>query len=132
MSNYFFLLLLLLLLYTISSSANPHEGQDDEPFTSSPGDTVFTLRVPTLDETTLDNLLSFGYYRKNCPQFESILHNKVKEWIQKDYTLAASLLRLHFHDCSVRVCIHTYITINYYLITIYFALQIWVLSEFQI
>lgn len=103
MSNSSFLLLLLLLLCTILVSANPHENYDDEPFTSSPGDTVFTLQVPTLDETTLDNLLSFGYYRKSCPQFESILHGKVKEWIQKDSTLAASLLRLHFHDCSVRV-----------------------------
>ncbi|KAJ1407608.1 Secretory peroxidase [Sesbania bispinosa] len=101
-----FSLLLLLVFYTISASAEPHENfeVEDEPFTSSPGDTVFTLQVQTLEDTTLDDLLSFGYYRKSCPQFESILHRKVKEWIQKDYTLAPSLLRLHFHDCSVRGC----------------------------
>ncbi|KAJ1399978.1 Plant peroxidase, partial [Sesbania bispinosa] len=52
----------------------------------------------------MDDLLSFGYYHKTCPQFESILNRKVHEWIKKDYTLAASLLRLHFHDCSVRGC----------------------------
>ncbi|KAK7329392.1 hypothetical protein VNO77_23558 [Canavalia gladiata] len=96
MSNSSLPLLLLLLLYIISASAQHYENSDDN--------NVFTLQVPTLDEAILDNLLSFGYYRKNCPQFESILHNKVKEWIQKDYTLAASLLRLHFHDCSVRGC----------------------------
>ncbi|KAK7319212.1 hypothetical protein RJT34_03930 [Clitoria ternatea] len=84
--------LLILLFYTIFVSAHP------------PEDTIYTLRVPTLEETSFDNLLSFGYYHKSCPLFESILHRKVKEWIQKDYTLAASLLRLHFHDCSVRGC----------------------------
>ena len=97
-------LLLLLVLYTISASSRPYENYDDKSSLSSTiSETVFSLQVPALDETTFDNLLSFGYYRKTCPQFESILHNKVKEWIQKDYTLAASLMRLHFHDCSVRV-----------------------------
>lgn len=95
MSNSYLQLLLVLVIYIISAiSAQPHENYDDS---------VFTLQVPTLEETNLDNLLSFGYYHKSCPQFESILQNKVKEWIKKDYTLAASLLRLHFHDCSVRV-----------------------------
>ncbi|TKY72648.1 Peroxidase 7 [Spatholobus suberectus] len=103
MSNSSLPLLLLLVLQIISASAQPHENSDYKPSPST-GDTVFSLQVPTLDETTFDNLLSFGYYRKTCPQFESILHNKVKEWIQKDYTLAASLLRLHFHDCAVRGC----------------------------
>ncbi|OIV91661.1 hypothetical protein TanjilG_26514 [Lupinus angustifolius] len=105
MSNSFFSLLILVLLYTISVSAiNPHENYDDDSFISSLGDSVFTLQVPVLEENTLDNLLSFGYYRKSCPKFESIIHGKVKEWIQKDSTLAASILRLHFHDCSVRGC----------------------------
>ncbi|MCI16238.1 peroxidase 7-like, partial [Trifolium medium] len=95
MSNSYLQLLLLLVLYIISAnSAQPYEGNY--------GEAVFTLQVPTLEENNLDNLLSFGYYHKSCPQFESILHNKVKEWIKKDDTLAASLLRLHFHDCSVR------------------------------
>ncbi|KAL1320978.1 hypothetical protein HN51_065701 [Arachis hypogaea] len=95
----FFTFLLLLLLYTIVASAN--NPNDDEIV---PSDNVFTLQVPTLDDSILDNLLSFGYYLKSCPEFESILHNKIKVWIQKDHTLAASLLRLHFHDCAVRGC----------------------------
>ncbi|KAL9314800.1 hypothetical protein ACSQ67_020252 [Phaseolus vulgaris] len=102
------LFLLLLVFCIISVSADPYyENSDYKPsssYTTSRTDTVFSLQVPTLDETTFDNLLSFGYYRKTCPQFESILHNKVKEWIKEDYTLAASLMRLHFHDCSVRGC----------------------------
>ncbi|KAG4387803.1 hypothetical protein GLYMA_09G048400v4 [Glycine max] len=105
MSNSFLSLLILLVLYIFSASAQPYEDYDDKSsLYPTKSDTVFSLEVPTLDETTFDNLLSFGYYRKTCPQFESILHNKVKEWILKDYTLAASLMRLHFHDCSVRGC----------------------------
>ncbi|KAL4197434.1 hypothetical protein AMTRI_Chr04g251150 [Amborella trichopoda] len=51
-----------------------------------------------------EGLLSFDYYVKSCPQVESIIHNKVAAWINKDYTLAASLIRLHFHDCILRGC----------------------------
>lgn len=106
MSKTYLPFLLLLVVYIISASAAYYEDDDDDKqFNSSPGDPIFTLQVPTLEDTNLDDLLSFGYYRKSCPQFESILHQKVEEWIKKDYTLAASLLRLHFHDCSVRVCI---------------------------
>ncbi|BAT80228.1 hypothetical protein LR48_Vigan468s004900 [Vigna angularis] len=102
-------LFLLLVLCIVLASADPYYGNSDykpssSSYTTTTSDTVFSLKVPTLDETTFDNLLSFGYYRKSCPQFESILHNKVKEWIKKDYSLGASLMRLHFHDCSVRGC----------------------------
>uniref|UniRef100_A0A7N0TK07 Peroxidase n=1 Tax=Kalanchoe fedtschenkoi TaxID=63787 RepID=A0A7N0TK07_KALFE len=51
-----------------------------------------------------DDYLSFNYYHNTCPQFESIVHNTLRKWVTDDYTIAASLLRLHFHDCSVRGC----------------------------
>jgi len=120
MSDSFLSLLILLVLYIFSASAQPYEDYDDKSsLYSTKSDTVFSLEVPTLDETTFDNLLSFGYYRKTCPQFESILHNKVKEWILKDYTLAASLMRLHFHDCSVRVHIKHYSSLCVHLFHIF-------------
>lgn len=120
MSNSFLSLLILLVLYIFSASAQPYEDYDDKSsLYPTKSDTVFSLEVPTLDETTFDNLLSFGYYRKTCPQFESILHNKVKEWILKDYTLAASLMRLHFHDCSVRVHIKHYSSLCVHLFHIF-------------
>ncbi|MCO5567694.1 hypothetical protein L7F22_021388 [Adiantum nelumboides] len=43
--------------------------------------------------------LTNDFYARSCPQVESIIHNKVTEWVKKDRSLAASLLRLHFHDC---------------------------------
>ncbi|XP_022880437.1 peroxidase 7-like [Olea europaea var. sylvestris] len=48
--------------------------------------------------------LSFAHYHATCPDLEKIIHSKVKEWVNKDSTLAPALMRLHFHDCSVRGC----------------------------
>ncbi|KAK4398781.1 Peroxidase 7 [Sesamum angolense] len=47
--------------------------------------------------------LSTTYYLKSCPNLESIIQQKVNAWVQKDSTLAASIIRLHFHDCAIRV-----------------------------
>jgi hypothetical protein len=47
--------------------------------------------------------LSFDYYLNTCPDAEGIIQQIVGAWIQKDFTLAPSLIRLHFHDCAVRV-----------------------------
>lgn len=49
------------------------------------------------------DLLSVTHYLKTCPQAESIIQSKVKAWVQKDFTLAPSIIRLHFHDCVIRV-----------------------------
>ncbi|KAL0363080.1 UNVERIFIED_CONTAM: Peroxidase 7 [Sesamum calycinum] len=48
--------------------------------------------------------LSTTYYLKSCPNLESIIQQKVNAWFQKDSTLAASIIRLHFHDCAIRGC----------------------------
>ncbi|KAK4484957.1 hypothetical protein RD792_007562 [Penstemon davidsonii] len=48
--------------------------------------------------------LSTSYYQKSCPKLEGIIHQKVNDWVKRDYTLAASIIRLHFHDCAVRGC----------------------------
>jgi Peroxidase len=43
------------------------------------------------------------YYRFTCPQADEIVISVLKEAISKDPRIAASLLRLHFHDCFVQV-----------------------------
>ncbi|CAN1828715.1 Peroxidase 7 [Linum perenne] len=48
--------------------------------------------------------LSSVYYQEKCSAAEGIIHNKVRAWIKKDPTIAAALIRLHFHDCAVRGC----------------------------
>ncbi|CAN1225717.1 Peroxidase 7 [Linum grandiflorum] len=69
-------------------------------------DEAITLQVSTLLDTSSsdDDLLSFAYYQGTCPEAEGIINRKVRDWVMNDSTLAASLMRLHFHDCSVRGC----------------------------
>ena len=88
----------------------PKEEDDHEP---SDGN-VYSLSDPSLNSDQghgkfkkpsnyYDDALSRSYYYQSCPKFESIVRRKIDEWVGKDNTLAASLLRLHFHDCVVKV-----------------------------
>ncbi|KAM1032363.1 hypothetical protein ACFX2I_035950 [Malus domestica] len=65
-----------------------------------------TLNVKKLRAKAVraEDLLSFDHYVKTCPQAEGIIQQKVGDWIQRDFTLAASIIRLHFHDCVMRGC----------------------------
>lgn len=47
--------------------------------------------------------LRMDYYLMNCPFAEGIVKNIVNRRLQADPTLAAALLRMHFHDCFVEV-----------------------------
>lgn len=46
-------------------------------------------------------VLDFGLYRNTCPEAESIVYSWVETAVSQDPRMAASLLRLHFHDCFV-------------------------------
>ncbi|KAG6545878.1 hypothetical protein Mapa_012533 [Marchantia paleacea] len=52
---------------------------------------------------TANGQLSESFYAAKCPQGPAKALDGVKFWVQKDRFLAPSLLRLHFHDCFVRV-----------------------------
>ncbi|KFK36123.1 hypothetical protein AALP_AA4G080800 [Arabis alpina] len=49
-------------------------------------------------------VLDFGLYRSSCPEAESIVYSWVETAVLQDPRMAASLLRLHFHDCFVNGC----------------------------
>ncbi|KAK9292457.1 hypothetical protein L1049_021335 [Liquidambar formosana] len=48
--------------------------------------------------------LSMNYYMMNCPFAELIVKNTVNRALQSDPTLAAGLVRMHFHDCFLEGC----------------------------
>ncbi|KAJ9567682.1 hypothetical protein OSB04_003648 [Centaurea solstitialis] len=48
--------------------------------------------------------LSWKYYESSCPKLESIVRKQLQKVFKKDVSLAAALLRVHFHDCFVQGC----------------------------
>ncbi|XP_075107295.1 peroxidase 40-like isoform X1 [Nicotiana tabacum] len=61
--------------------------------------------VPNKSKETCINdatiVLSFGLYQNSCPEAEPIIYSWVERTVSQDPRMAASLLRLHFHDCFV-------------------------------
>ncbi|KAF5735918.1 peroxidase 64-like [Tripterygium wilfordii] len=55
-----------------------------------------------LSVSSLGASLSLNYYEKTCPDAELIVAKAVRNAIMKDKTVAAALLRMHFHDCFIR------------------------------
>lgn len=47
--------------------------------------------------------LSSDFYAQSCPNALKIVRNQVLNAIRNETRMAASLLRLHFHDCFVNV-----------------------------
>ena len=47
--------------------------------------------------------LEIGFYSKTCPDAEKIVGEEMAKIIAAAPSLAGPLLRLHFHDCFVRV-----------------------------
>lgn len=44
------------------------------------------------------------FYDHSCPKASEIVKSIVAKAVAKEARTAASLLRLHFHDCFVQVC----------------------------
>ncbi|XP_051129285.1 peroxidase 40-like [Andrographis paniculata] len=72
---------------------------------------LLQLMFSAANETTTGNysnnnviMLSFGLYVDSCPEAEPIVFSWVEKAVSEDPRMAASLLRLHFHDCFVNGC----------------------------
>lgn len=47
--------------------------------------------------------LKVGFYSKTCPQAEAIVKKVINQVMSVAPSLSGPLLRMHFHDCFVRV-----------------------------
>ncbi|RWR79529.1 peroxidase N [Cinnamomum micranthum f. kanehirae] len=54
--------------------------------------------------TTATSQLTSNFYATTCPTLLQIVRRQVKIAIKNETRMAASLLRLHFHDCFVNGC----------------------------
>ncbi|XP_010543013.1 PREDICTED: peroxidase 2-like [Tarenaya hassleriana] len=48
--------------------------------------------------------LKLDYYRSKCPDAEAVVQRVTYQYVSRQPSLAAGLLRMHFHDCFVRGC----------------------------
>jgi len=65
--------------------------------------TVMML-ITTMHLASLVSALNVNYYENTCPHVESIVAASVHKATMNDKTVPAALLRMHFHDCFIRVC----------------------------
>jgi peroxidase len=57
--------------------------------------------LPLTSNAQLDPL----FYVKTCPQLHTIVQDIIRNVTRQDPSMPPSLIRLHFHDCFVQVCI---------------------------
>ncbi|KAJ8574283.1 hypothetical protein K7X08_026088 [Anisodus acutangulus] len=56
------------------------------------------------EQPEINSRLRKGFYQKTCPQAEQIIKDGLIRAVQNDYTIAAAIPRLFFHDCFVNGC----------------------------
>ncbi|XP_060669653.1 lignin-forming anionic peroxidase-like [Ziziphus jujuba] len=57
-----------------------------------------------LFSTTCKAQLSSSFYESTCPNALATIRNSIRAAISRERRMAASLIRLHFHDCFVQGC----------------------------
>lgn len=64
---------------------------------------ALTVLVCSVGSVGAQGGLSVNYYSSTCPRVEVIVREEMTRALRLAPSLAAPLLRMHFHDCFVRV-----------------------------
>ncbi|KAK7290834.1 hypothetical protein RIF29_05562 [Crotalaria pallida] len=74
-------------------------------FTMAPLTHLFvTLSILSLLSCSINAQLSPTFYDKTCPNLQTIVRNAMRQALNKEARMGASILRLFFHDCFVNGC----------------------------
>ncbi|CAD6231527.1 unnamed protein product [Miscanthus lutarioriparius] len=65
--------------------------------------TAVAVDLALLPASAIAAGLKVGFYNKSCPSAEALVQQAVAADFKNNSGIAAGLIRLHFHDCFVRV-----------------------------
>ena len=79
---------------------------------------LFLLCWLLASSTIANTQLSPNFYARSCPRLENIVRFTMAHVVRQERRMAASILRLFFHDCFVNVstssiCIFSKLVLNY-------------------
>ncbi|KAL6008788.1 amino acid permease [Asimina triloba] len=61
------------------------------------------MLVVIVVRTDVSAALTVGFYNRRCPSAEQLVRQAVAAAFANNSGIAAGLVRMHFHDCFVRV-----------------------------
>ncbi|CAA3009324.1 lignin-forming anionic peroxidase-like [Olea europaea var. sylvestris] len=65
---------------------------------------IVSILVFVLLHTPCEAQLSPSFYSSTCPNALKIIRTSIRQAVSRERRMAASLIRLHFHDCFVQGC----------------------------